>query len=264
MAGGFQGEASALSHAAEARWDALRTLVLPIAGSGAWQLGLVVFLAMAAAVLIGGAVGLGVLVAFPGNPVRQAQRAGHVVFAELAGALEDVAAALEARNVAAMREALAPARAAEPAVGRWRQALLAGRETALLSPFHWRDRSRLLAYAAAAEQLELAVRNTRVLPRAGIRAVELDPHIPPELPAAVRRLAEAVRLVEAGLDQRNTSAAIEAATAAATLATAALASDPDLTAAHVVGQVRATAADLLRALGLEHAEAVDRIRRATR
>ncbi|HKP17133.1 MAG TPA: FUSC family protein [Gaiellaceae bacterium] len=350
-----------LSHVAEARWDALRTLALPIAqaavaaglawylahdvvghrnaffapiaalialgiattnrprrvveltlgvavgigvgdvlvwgiGSGAWQLGLVVFLAMAAAVLIGGgplfvsqaassavlvatlvgghngsrfvdaliggAVGLGVLAAIPGNPLRQAQRAGRVVFTELAGALEDAAAALEARDVAAMREALARARSAEPAVGRWRQALLAGRETALLSPLHWGDRSRLLAYTAAAEQLELAVRNTRVLARAGIRAVELDPQIPSELPAAVRRLAEAVRLVEAGLEQRNTSAAIEAATAAATLATSVLASDPDLTAAHVVGQVRSTAADLLRALGLEHAEAVDRIRRA--
>jgi uncharacterized membrane protein YgaE (UPF0421/DUF939 family) len=141
-------------------------------GSGAWQLALVVFLAMAAAVLIGGgplfvsqaassavlvttlvgghnasrfvdaliggAVGLAVLVAVPGNPLRQARRAGRVVFAELAASLHDVAAALETRDVAGMREALARARATESAVGSWRQALVVGRETALLSPLHWR------------------------------------------------------------------------------------------------------------------------------
>jgi uncharacterized membrane protein YgaE (UPF0421/DUF939 family) len=267
-------------------------------GSGAWQLGLVVFLAMGAAVLlgggplfvsqaassavlvatlvgghnasrfvdalVGGGVGLAVLIAVPVNPLRQAQRAGAQVFAELAATLEDVAAALEARDVAAVREALARARAAESTVVRWHQALLVGRETAFLSPRHWRDRSRLAEYAVAAEQLELAVRNTRVLARAAIRAVELDPQLPAELPLAVRQLATAVRRVEAALEGRDRSSAIEAAVEAAVLATRALERDPALSAAHLVGQVRSTATDLLRAVGLARADAVERVRRATR
>jgi hypothetical protein len=214
--------------------------------------------------LVGGGVGLAVLIAVPVNPLRQAQRAGAQVFAELEATLEDIAAALEARDVAAVREALARARAAESVVVRWHQAVLVGRETALLSPRHWRDRSRLAEYAVAAEQLELAVRNTRVLARAAIRAVELDPQLPAELPLAVRQLATAVRRVEAALEGRDRSSAIEATVEAAVLATRALERDPALSAAHLVGQVRSTATDLLRALGLERADAVERVRRATR
>jgi uncharacterized membrane protein YgaE (UPF0421/DUF939 family) len=265
-------------------------------GSGVWQLGLIVLLAMVAAVLlgggplfvsqaassavlvatlvgahngsrfvdalVGGAIGLAVLVAVPIDPLGRAKRAGEEIFAELAATLEDVAAALEARDVAAVREALARARASEALVVGWRQAIEIGRETALLSPLRWSGRSRLEVYAVAAEQLELAVRNTRVLARAAIRAVELDPDLPPEIPAAVRRLADAVRLTEDVLDARDHSRAIEPALEAARLATRALEADPDLTAAHLVGQVRATAADLLRALGLDRADAVARVRAA--
>lgn len=265
-------------------------------GSGAWQLGLIVFLAMAAAVLVGGGplfvsqagssavlvttlvgshngsrfvdalvgggVGLAVLVAAPINPLKRAQRSGVAVFTELAGSMEDVASAIEARDVALVREALARARATEGLVAQWHVSLAAGRETAVLSPLYWRDRDRLTRYAAAAEQLELAVRNTRVLARAAIRAVELDPRLPPELPESVRKLAAAAREVERALDgEQDGSRAIEAAVDAARTATAALEEDPDLTAAHVVGQVRSTAADLLRALGLERSDAVERLRR---
>ena len=266
-------------------------------GSGAWQLGLVVFLSMLAAVLlgggpllvsqaassavlvatlvgahnasrfvdalVGGGVGLAVLVIVPANPLRHARRAGSVVFVELTAALEDIAAALEARDVAAMREALARARSTESEVVHWRQALIVGRETAQLAPRHWRDRSRLADYARAAAELELAVRNTRVLARAATRAAELDPHLPPELHAAVRALAETVRATETALEARDRSAAIETAVEAAALATRALELDPDLTAAHVVGQIRSTAADLLRALGLERDEAVRHVRRGS-
>jgi uncharacterized membrane protein YgaE (UPF0421/DUF939 family) len=264
-------------------------------GSGAWQLGLIVFLAMATAVfvgggplfvsqagssavlvatlvgahngsrfvdaVVGGGVGLAVLIAVPLNPLKQAQRIERTVFAELAASLEDVAVALDNRDVAAVREALARARATEGLVVRWQQALAVGRETAALSPLYWGDRDRIGRYALAAEQLDLAVRNTRVLARAAIRAVELDPQLPPELPESVRRLAAGVRALERGLESHDPSPAIETAVSAAALATSVLEQDPQLTAAHVVGQVRATATDLLRALGLERADAVERLRR---
>lgn len=265
-------------------------------GSGTWQLGLIVALAMAAAVLIGGGplfvsqaatsavlvttlvgghnasrfvdalvggvVGLAVLVAVPVNPLSRARSQAAVVFSELAASLDDTAAALEARDIAAVREALARARATEQAVAAWRQALVAGQETASLSPLHWSQRPRLVEYADAAEQLELAVRNTRVLARSAIRAIELDPSLPPELPASIRRLAEAVREVGPALDGRDRSLPIGSALEAAALATQALEADPELSAAHLVGQVRSTATDLLRALGVERADAVERVRAA--
>src|SRR5262249_27396347 len=155
----------------------------------------------------------------------------------------DVAGALEAQDVAAVREALARARASESAVGAWHRELLAGRETTQLSPLYWHDRTRLAECTAAAEQLELAVRNTRGLARASVRAVELDPGLPAELPAAIRRLADAVRQVGPALDSRDRSAVIEPALEAAALANRALEADPALSAAHLVGQVRATVTD---------------------
>jgi uncharacterized membrane protein YgaE (UPF0421/DUF939 family) len=265
-------------------------------GSGTWQLGLIVALAMAAAVLIGGGplfvsqaassavlvatlvgghnasrfvdalvggvVGLAVLVAVPVNPLSRARSRAAVVFSELAASLDDTASALEARDIVAVREALARARATEQAVGAWRQELVAGQETASLSPLHWSRRPRLVEYADAAEQLELAVRNTRVLARSALRAVELDPNLPAELPASIRRLAQAVREVGPALDGRDRSQPIASALDAAALATRALEADPELSAAHLVGQVRSTATDLLRALGVARADAVERVRAA--
>jgi uncharacterized membrane protein YgaE (UPF0421/DUF939 family) len=267
-------------------------------GSGAWQVGVVVVLAMASAVLlgggplfvsqaassavlvatlapsglngsrfvdalVGGAVGLAVVVALPLNPLRRARDAGAPVFAELAGTLDDVADALEHGDVAAAREALARARASDPAVARWRATLEMSQETARLSPPYWRARTQLDRYVAAAAQVELAVRNTRVLARSAIRATELEGPLAGELPPAVRALALAVREVGAALDGRaDGSEAVAAAVAAAAHATHALDARPSLSIAHVVGQVRSTSTDLLRALGVDDRVAVDRVRGA--
>src|SRR5206468_1237399 len=80
------------------------------------------------------------------------------------------------------------------------------------------------------------------------------------VPRSIRLLAEAARLAEGEIGERDSSPAIERAVEAAALATRALELDPSLPAAHLVGQVRATAADLLRALGLERTDAVARLR----
>ena len=271
-------------------------LLVSAIGTGAWQIGLVVALALSSAVLlgggplfvsqaatsgvlvaaipgthsssrfvdalVGGAVGLGAVVALPQHPLRAARRESSPLFAELAGVLEDVATALEAGDVAAMREALARARAAEPLAVRWLQAVQAGLETARLSPLYWRYRGRLDEEAGAARQLELALRNARVLARAAVREIETAPPPPPELPASLRRLADAVREVEPALERRDRSEPIASALAATTLASRALEQRPDLAAAHVVGQIRSLATDLLRALGVERAAAVEHVRRA--
>ena len=140
-------------------------------GTGTWQLGVVVLVSMAVAAaigggplfitqaavqailvatlpgsntgsrfvdaLVGGAIGLAILIASPPNPVRRARREATTFFAALAVALDEIAAALERRDVAAAREALAHARAVEPVFRRWVDSLRAGREKATVSPPYW-------------------------------------------------------------------------------------------------------------------------------
>jgi uncharacterized membrane protein YgaE (UPF0421/DUF939 family) len=265
-------------------------------GTGAWQVGLVVLMAMSAAILLGGGpvfvgeaatsgvlvatvaggahgsrlvdalvggiVGVFAVVVLPQNPLRIARREAALFFAELSASIDDVAEALERRDVAGGRQALARTRRVEPAVVAWRMSLATGNETARLSPLHWRSRTRLDEYVAAAGQLELAVRNARVLARSAVRAVETTSEVPAELVAALRRLAEAVREVEPALELRDRSAPIESALRATTLATRALERDPGLAFAHVVGQIRSITTDLLRALGVDRDVAVEHVRRA--
>jgi uncharacterized membrane protein YgaE (UPF0421/DUF939 family) len=273
-------------------------LLIAVIGSGAWQLALVVLLAMSAATLlgggpllvsqaassgvlvatltgshngsrfvdalVGGAVGLAVLTVVPQSPLRLARRMGAPVFAELAAVLEEVASAVERRDVADAHLALAHARAVEPMVAQWSDALAHGRETVRLSPPFWRTRTPLAAYTTAATYLELAVRNVRVLARASIRAIELDPSLPEEVPAAIRALEDAVSAIEPTLDGDDQSRAIASVLRAVSLGSVALVHDHELTVAHVVGQTRATATDLLRALGVEQTVAIQRVRAAAR
>jgi uncharacterized membrane protein YgaE (UPF0421/DUF939 family) len=263
-------------------------------GSGTWQLGFVVAVAMGAGVLIGGgplfitqagvqailvttlpgsntgsrfvdalvggAIGLAIVILAPTNPMRTERRGAIAFLTGLADALDDIAGALETRDVAAAREALAHARAVEPGFRRWLESLRSSREKATLSPPYWRVRPQLDRDAEAAEPLEYVVRNVRVLARGAVRVIELDPEAPPELPAAVRALAEAVRATEATLDRPDRSPAIEAAVRAVELASAAYARDASLPAAHVVGQIRSVVTDLLAALGVERAVAIERVR----
>ena len=263
-------------------------------GNGVWQVAVVVLLSMGVAVLIGGgqlfitqagvqsilvatlpgsntgsrfvdalvggAIGLAIVIVSPSNPMRTARRGASLFLDDLARALEEIAAALERRDVAAAREALAHARAVEPVFRRWVESLRAGRETAVLSPPYWRVRPQLDRYADASEPLEHVVRNVRVLARGAIRAVELDPSLPAELPASIRSLADAIRNTDATLDRPDRSPAIESTLRAVELSGTAYALDSSLPVAHLVGQVRSAATDLLTALGLERSVAIERVR----
>jgi uncharacterized membrane protein YgaE (UPF0421/DUF939 family) len=276
---------------------AIGDLLITAIGHGAWQVGLVVLLAMAAAVLlgggplvvsqaaasavlvatvapssggavqtrfvdalVGGAVGLAVLAVAPRNPTRMVRRAVEPILAELAGTLDDIAAALEARDFDAATRALARARSSDELLTQLQNAVVIAEETVLLAPSQWRERTRINRYVTAARQIGFAVRNTRVLARAGIRAVELEPAIPAELVASVRSLAAAVRSLDVALEVDEATDVVENARAAAAQATLALDRGGGFAIDVLVGQVRSTATDLLRALGIE--QAVEQVRAA--
>jgi hypothetical protein len=182
-------------------------LVLAI-GTGTVQIGIVVALAMAAAMMLGGGtlliteagvsallaitlepsttglspdrfidalVGSGVALAvravFPSDPRHIVERAAHPIFDDLVGALEETAAALRECDLGQAERALQKAREVDGRIGALREALDAGYDTVRLSPPRRRALGQLRLYATAADQLDLAVRNVRVLARAAAAAV---------------------------------------------------------------------------------------------
>lgn len=211
--------------------------------------------------LVGGFVGIAVLVVAPRNPVKLVERASRPVFAELTGVLSDVAAALETRDLIAMERTLARARATDDLLAGLRDALAYGEETVRLAPAQWGERGRIQRYVDAAPQIEFAMRNARVLARAGVRAVELEPRISESLIAAIRDLAVAARQLGSALEQHTSGEdARRSALKAAREATLALEEGMGFAIDVLVGQARSVAADLLRALGVENA--VEQLRAA--
>ena len=181
--------------------------------------------------LIGGGLALVMTqVLFPLDPVKHVNQAAEPVFNRLADALEQVAAALAAGDRHRARQALEQARAIDPLVRSFQQALTIGYQVARLAPFRRWALGELDPYASAARQVDYAVRNTRVLAetvRTGGEVVAREP----------RRAAQRLAL----------QAAVHAMTA--------LQEDGDLAVAMVVGQVRSTVLDLLRCSGMELADA---------
>ena len=279
---------------------AVGELLIRVIGTGAAQVGLVVLLAMTASILlgggpliasqaassavlvatvrsssggfvptrfvdalVGGVVGIAVLALVPHDPAAIARRALAPVIVALAGSLDDVATALETRSLEGSGRALERARMGDELVGRLREALVLAEETTRIAPSHWRERGRIARYEDATIQLELAVRNARVLARAAVRAVELEPRISARLPTAIRGLAAAVRRLEHELDHGGEQERLrEGLLTAAAGASEALNEERGFAIDVLVGQVRSIAVDLLRALGLDQASATNRVREA--
>jgi hypothetical protein len=267
-------------------------------GPGTWQLILVVLLAQAVAVLLGGspavvgqtgisaafvvvlerpegfdfartghaAIGVAAallmsFVVLPLDPLRLVRGAAEPLIREIAQTLEDIAAALAERDAVAAQRALDRARAADPLARDLGEALATGRETAVASLPRRRALSALEVYAETGAQLDLAVRNVRVLARGAIRALEVGDNVPPGACAAVRELAEAARCLTPWLHDPEAVEDIRRhAVAAAREASEVLEQTANLSVSVIVGGVRSAAVDLLRGSGLERDEAVRLVR----
>ena len=147
----------------------------------------------------------------------------------------------------------------------FREAITAGRETASISPPLRRARAPLMAYAEAAAQIDLAIRNVRVLARGAMRAVRFDETTPPGLTDAIRDLADAARHITPAIASDEHAEGVRApALRAAGGATLALEQTGNLAVATIVAQVRSAAVDMLRSSGMTYDEASDAVRRAAR
>jgi hypothetical protein len=193
---------------------------------------------------------------FPLDPIKHVNQAAEPVFNRLADALEQAAAGLAAGDRHRARQALEEARAIDPLVRSFQQALTVGYQVARLAPFRRWALGELDPYASAARQVDYAVRNTRVLARSAMVLLAAERPAPPGLVAGVRVLAETVRTLGGEVVAREPRrAAQRLALQAAVHAMTALQEDGDLAVAMVVGQVRSTVLDLLRCSGMELADA---------
>jgi uncharacterized membrane protein YgaE (UPF0421/DUF939 family) len=273
---------------------AVADLIVLALGTGVLVLALVVALAMAAALLLGAGtilvnqaaisgilvvtitpptnglsptrfvdalIGAGVAlivgqVLFPRDPVRAMGRAARPVASDLAVALEALAEALRQGDPARARAALEIARGTDDDLSAFYDAVALSRETVAYRRPLGRTRERLPLYAEAAQQMDYAVRNVRVLARRALAAARRGP-APAALADALSLLAQAVTALAEQLEDpdRDEAEVRRLALRAAASATSVLDDDPGLTISVIVGQVRSTAIDLLRSAGLSNEQA---------
>ena len=274
-------------------------LLIAVIGSGAWQITLVVALAMTIAVfadgatllvgqagssavlvatllppgdaggldrcvdaLIGGIIGVAVAAVLPTDPVAPARRASRALLDELAGVLLGTAGALRERDASAAAAALERARASQPLIDELRTALRGGREITTVAPLYRRRRGVLGEFSDLAERADYAMRNTRVLVRRTYQALCDDEPAAPELADALSELASAVDALTAELGREGDRERARGPILDVVRHAVALSGDwaPGPSEQVMVAQLRSIALDLLQATGLPRGEALAAMR----
>ena len=260
----------------------LADLLVRAIGSGMPQIGLLVVLAMLAAVILGGGellvteaavsailvatlsstpevrlldvlIGGGVALAvhtlvFPPDPVIGVARAANAVFAELGVVLRDASGALAAGDVRRGEAAANTAESVETLVGELRHAVLLGSDTARWAPQRRAARTELERYARIVGHADLAARSARVLVRNVLQYVRGGRPPQSELADAIRDLGLAVWELPAQFEEPWRSGdVLRIALQAAGRATAAATRDPSIALNDIAGQVRSIAIDVVRA-----------------
>jgi uncharacterized membrane protein YgaE (UPF0421/DUF939 family) len=203
--------------------------------------------------LIGGVVGVVVSVLLlPVNPVGAARRQIDPLLGTLAELIDDCAKALANRDRAGATLTLEQARETQQAIDAVEEALEGSSEVAMIAPVRWRTRGHLTGYLDAAEPIDHIARDLRVMVRHVIAMLRRHEPVPPALPQALRTLAGAIRLLRIELARDDDTIECRAAAiTAAELATEALDETGGFAGQIVVAQVRALAVDVLRATGLD-------------
>ncbi len=214
--------------------------------------------------LIGGVVGILVMaLLLPVNPSAVIRRAAGPAMDLLADGLRGCATALADGSRAAADAVLSGLRSGEASVVAFRGALAGAREAATLAPVFWRSRGPLTQYLDAAEHIEHAARNGRVLARRTVALLRDGEPAPPGLVEALQILADAVTALRDALAAtaeplRPRELTLVAVGRAADVYRAGLGFSGDV----VVAQIRTIGTDLLLASGLPRPVVEKAIRRA--
>ncbi|SCF03135.1 Fusaric acid resistance protein-like [Micromonospora coriariae] len=276
-------------------------LLIALIGTGAWQTGIIVFLAVTGAAaargtgllmtqagatavlvatltpanpdlelprainaLVGGLVGLVVmLVLAPLNPLRTIRRVAGSALDLFARQMTACAEALANGDASQAEAVLDQMRNSESKLIQLREAVSAADEVAQFSPLRWRRRRAVSAYRDGVKHMERAYRNSRTLARrAGTALRDAEP-VPPDLPAAIEEYGASVRLLHREfLAGEEPVQARDRALSAVRLAGEACRQEIRFSGTIVVSQLRTVTNDLLRATGVRRDKARHLVRRA--
>jgi uncharacterized membrane protein YgaE (UPF0421/DUF939 family) len=214
--------------------------------------------------LIGGGAALVVMALLvPANPLAVVSRKAGPACGVLSDGLDLVANGLRAHEADLADDALTKLNLGQKQLAEFHDTLPESRETATVAPLRWRSRGALSRYVEAAEHLDRALGNAKVLARRAVTLIHDEEPVPECLPESVQMLAEATRelrqsLTSGGSEHRVADRSVEAVTRASE----AYQSGIGFSGSAVVAQVRAIATDLLGTADLSHAQANDLVRRS--
>ncbi|HEX5540514.1 MAG TPA: FUSC family protein [Micromonospora sp.] len=267
-------------------------LLIFVIGTGAWQLALVVSLAIIAAIalsgsgaivtqaastsvlvvtltplvgriekpriidaFVGGSAALLVALVLPLNPMRVVVQVIDPLMDDLTDQLVEVGKGLRAGDGERVRRALTRLRELQDQLPALHDAIDAGRETATLAPTRWRRRGALRRYVNSGQYLHRVVHNCGTLARRAVTMIEDKEPVPSTLSDAIRLLAEAVNVLHHELASGLEPQGARIWTRRATSeAGRAYQAGVGLSGSVVVAQIRTIASDLLRATGLNRDE----------
>ncbi|QHD87260.1 aromatic acid exporter family protein [Gordonia sp. JH63] len=209
-------------------------LFISLVGEGAWQIMVVVALAMTVAVflddgplvpmqaassaalvatllppggvagfhraidaLIGGLVGILVGALLPVNPASRARRDAAGVLATVRDAARQLATGLRERDEELIAAALESGRGTQAEINKMRSDMTGGREVTRISPLYWGSRMRLDRISATADPIDNAVRNFRIIARRSLGLTQRGVAVQPELIEIIDDLAGAFEVLRA-------------------------------------------------------------------
>jgi uncharacterized membrane protein YgaE (UPF0421/DUF939 family) len=268
-------------------------------GTGTWQIGVTVALAMFGAIMVGGgpllasqAAASAVLVValqppessfdftraidglvgattgvvigsilLPADPVRMARRGAGPVVDTLAAALDAIAAAIEKRDESEAERAIEAVAELRPRHDDLEDSVAAAVDTARISIGRRGALQQVAELSEFARPTRLAIADARSLARGAGRAIAVSDATPPEVHEAIHQLAEATRGLHSFLeDDGDPLPTRERALQAAEISNAVLEETANMSALHIVGQIRLLAVDLLRATGMDRGRAQELVR----
>ena len=273
-------------------------MLILLIGRGAWQISLVVVLAVAVGTLlgltglalnqaatssvllaavvpnagtnvaltrfvdafVGGLCGMAMVLLLPRNVVRDIDREVQRILTGLAALLRKEALALRDRDGRLADESMADAQRMHPLLATLTSTATNVSEVARISPIRWRQRAHVELYTSTVIDLDNAVRDARVMGRKISAMVRHGEPVPNGLDDAIDALAAAVEIFADDLsEQDDFEEARRELVEAARMASVALPEAATLNSAAIAAQIRSLAADLMYASGYTRDEIDERL-----